>query len=206
MAAMAKLCPRPTLHRRSQCYLCSLCCRFRSGSLSQLATLFIILYFLLLLLQYSIPFRVFFAVSRPASRFRFYSATAVAMMIMMDNCEGLIMMTLCVMRKLARTELDPASSQLNSTRRGSTRCSLCKIQTELEQSRAEAQRESFTAGRVCQVVTALSGAWQEPEEEELSRSLFSWPFVGFCFVRHSLGADEEEKEKEERKGHQFSFK
>lgn len=38
------------------------------------------------------------------------------MMIMMDNCEGLIMMTLCVMRKLARTELDPASSQLNSTR------------------------------------------------------------------------------------------
>lgn len=61
-------------------------------------------------------FGFFFAVSRPASRFRFYSATAVAMMIMMDNCEGLIMMTLCVMRKLARTELDPASSQLNSTR------------------------------------------------------------------------------------------
>lgn len=58
----------------------------------------------------------FFAVSRPASRFRFYAATAVAMMIMMDNCEGLIMMTLCVMRKLARTELDPASTQLNSTR------------------------------------------------------------------------------------------
>lgn len=71
--------------------------------------------------------------------------------------------------------------------------------------RAEAQRESFTAGRVCQVVTALSGAWQKPEEEQ-SRSLFSWPFVGFCFVRHSLGADKEEKEKEEGKGHQFSFK
>lgn len=30
------------------------------------------------------------------------------MMIMMDNCEGLIMMTLCVMRKLASTRLDAA--------------------------------------------------------------------------------------------------
>lgn len=184
MAAMAKLCPRPTLHRRSQCYLCSLCCRFRSGSLSHLATLFIILYFLLLLLLYSIPFRVFFAVSRPASRFRFYSATAVAMMIMMDNCEGLIMMTLCVMRKLARTELDPASSQLNSTRLNSLLIMQNPNRAGAEQSRGTERilycrpcLPSCNSTQRCLAGAEGGGAEPEPLQLAICRLLLCSPFA-----------------------------
>lgn len=115
-------------------------------------------------------FGFFFAVSRPASEFRL-----LLMMIMMDNCEGLIMMTLCVMRKLASTRLD--TTQLDAAQ-------LAAHYAKSKQSWSR-ERESFTAGRVCQVVTALSGAWAgagaelelEPLQLAICRLLLCSPFA-----------------------------